>query len=298
MKNNIVISAYDFLAVADKKELFVEAGQRLQIQEEKPISIYPCGQQKSMAFILDFQAQQNSNFYYVIDNNDDRIFYLTNGAYCQNFIIATQNINGNDCKFELGEKEMTISYLQFKKVLHLQNAFEKYQTGIMGDNVYILLTSTYKQDLILFNTISGKVEILSGDRIQITSANILLSKTLDNIARHIVEEEYIITNQGLVKKSQAINYANGRPIIVTASQVVPYAFLQALQVGDISLASSYLDISMRRKIDDEHLKEYFGEIQSFYAVDLQTYFVKTRDSKDIYKFTIIDNKICEIDNIQ
>jgi len=125
-----------------------------------------------------------------------------------------------------------------------------------------------------------------------------LSKTLDNIARHIVEEEYIITNQGLVKKSQAINYANGRPIIVTAKEVIPYAFLQALQVGDISLASSYLDISMRRKIDDEHLKEYFGEIQSFYAIDLQTYFVKTRDSKDIYKFTLIDNKICEIDNIQ
>lgn len=297
MKKNVVISSYDFLAIAGKKEYFIEAGQRLELEETSQLSIYPCTHQRAMAFILNLNQERDSNFYNVINCKDEKIYYLSNGAFCKNYIIATQTINGNDCRFELGENQVIINYLQHKKVLTLSNNFQKYQTGIMGDCVYLLLTSTSQQDLILFNSSTARVDLLSGDRIRITSANILLSKSIDNIARHIIEEEYIITNDGLVKNSQAINYASGRPIIVTASQVIPYAFLEAIQVGDISLASSYLDVSMQRKIDDEHLKEYFGEIQKFYPLDLNTYIVKTREGSELYKFIIEDGKICEIENI-
>ena len=128
MKKNVVISCYDFLAVDGKSEIFVEAGQRLELLENSSLSIYPCGQGKSMAFILDLSKDIDTKLYNVINNNDDKIFYLTNGAYCQNFIIATQNINGNDCRFELGENQVTIKYLQYKKVLTLENSFQKYQT--------------------------------------------------------------------------------------------------------------------------------------------------------------------------
>ena len=104
----------------------------------------------------------------------------------------------------------------------------------------------------------------------------------------------MVTADGIVKRASQIDYSGGRPIVCTVPETVPYAFLEAIQVGDYSLASSYLTLAMKREVDEEHLAEFFGEILYFYPIDLTHYAVKTKQEKRVFEFTLRDNKIEEI----
>ena len=296
MKSYKIISPYDFLAISQNNQTFVEAGQVLEMQESTLLSIYPTNAKNKIAFTLNPSTDNDSNFFLSVVSDDQKYFYLTQGMSLENFAVSTLSINNNECKFEIGQDKLTISYSQYKKVLVLQKKFDKYQVGSMANFAYILFTSKEEQNLILFDTKSGQIKMLSGDQIKLTTSSILLNKNLDNIARHILEEEYLVTNDGLVKKTNSLQYQNGRAVIATSAQVIPYAFLEALSLEDLELAKSYLDLSMRRQVDDEHLKEYFGKITAFYPISTNTYLVKTNEGKKIYKFILADNKISEIEN--
>lgn len=294
MKNYKIISPYDYLAIIDNKEVFVEQGQTLEFENNTSLSIYPC-KENSTAFSFNLENSQDCDFFSTSKLDDNKIFYFEDGNICKNYFISTLTIDDHECKFEIGEEKIVITYLNYKKELHLSNKFDKYQVGSMSSSAYILLTSKESQTLFIFDCKRGKINLLQGDQIKINSTNILSTKNLDNIARHTIEEEYLVTDDGLIRKTKNINYQNGRPITVTTPQVVPYAFLEALSLGDLELASSYLDLSMRRQIDNEHLKEYFGEILSFSPITTSQYLVVTRNEKRIFNFVLTENKITEIE---
>ena len=109
-----------------------------------------------------------------------------------------------------------------------------------------------------------------------------------------MHEEYNVTAQGIILNSKQIDYQNGRPVLCSAPQIVPYAFLQAIEVGDFDLASSYLDVPMRRRVDKEHLESFFGKIKNFLQID-NDIFAVFGNEKSLFKFT--ENKISEIDKI-
>ncbi len=299
MKKYRLLSNYDCLVIENNKEIFLAKGQILEFDSAENLSIYPTSSNKNnIPFKLNLSNNSDSDRYIVAENNNIRTFYLLQGFICENFIISTLEIANDICKFEIGETSLSLTYKHYKKNIQLPGEFSSFKTGILSNCCYCLLTSQKKETLIIFNTKTGKTDLLIGDEINITNNNILVRKNFENIAKHTQESEYVVTTDELTLKSQNISYQNGRPIISTTAQTIPYAFLEAVQVEDYELAFSYLDLSMKRQIDKNHLKEYFGSIKTFFALDTITYAVKNQTEKNIYKFTLTENKISEIDNIK
>lgn len=290
-----IIPAYECLVISGQEQIFLQEGEILEFDNPVLLSIYPTQNNRiNYAFNLNLASTSESVRYQVVQHDNQVDYFLTNGISCENFIIVPVTINDNICKLELSENRVTIKYKQHKKKINLASKFTKYKTGILSNCVYCLLTCTAKENLIIFDTISGKVTSLNGDEIKINTNNIVLTENIDNVARHVIQTEYVITAEGLTETSKQISYQAGRPVIVTIPQTMPYAFLEAISVQDTELAFSYLDISMKRKVDSQHLLAYFGQIQNFHAIDTKTYLVNTTESKKIYKFITNDNKITEI----
>lgn len=290
-----IIPAYECLIINGQNQIFLQEGEILELDSPELLSIYPTQNNRiNYAFNINLANANDSVRYQKIEHNDIVDYFLTNGISCENYIIVPVMLNDKVCKFELSESAITIKYNQTKKKINLSSKYTKYKTGILSNCSYCLLTCSAKENLIIFDSLSNTVTSLSGDQIKINSNNIVVSQSLDNIARHTIQTEYIVTNDGLTQTTKQIGYQAGRPVVVTVPETMPFAFLEAMSLQDTELAQSYLDISMKRKVDSEHLKAYFGEILSFHAIDIQTYLVKNKTDKKIYKFVMNENKITEI----
>ena len=294
MKSIKIISSYDCVVVCGQEQKFIEKGQIIVLDRDDIISIYPT--QKGISFCLNTKDDKDCQFFKIIDAPSCKIFYLESGVLCENYMISTLSIMGNPCKVELGNKNINIEYLQFKKNIELPFKFDSYKMGAISSYVYVLLTNESCQNLILFDSENGKIENYYGDEIKIFGNRFTIAKNLDNIARHVLHEEYNVTAQGIILNSKQIDYQNGRPVLCSAPQIVPYAFLQAIEVGDFDLASSYLDVPMRRRVDKEHLESFFGKIKNFLQID-NDIFAVFGNEKSLFKFTLTENKISEIDKI-
>lgn len=293
-----ITASYDCLITSKEQQLFVKEGQSVYCKDNEILSIYPTGKTKQkVSFCLDTSHATDTQFFKVATLNEKKVFFLTNGQICESRQISILKIDQQPCKIEIGKNLIEIEYGHNKKIVSLSESYNKYNVGVLSTNAYILLTNENKQELLFYSTKNNEVEAIEGDEIKISSNLITLTKNLENIARHIIQQEYLATEEGLIKKDSHIDYHNGRPIICTVPQTVPYAFLQAMEVGDLQLASSYLDLPLRRRIDQQHLQQYFGQIQQFFHIEKEKYLVLSLNEKQIYNFCLNDNKISEIEKI-
>lgn len=295
MKSIKIIPSYNCIVVGQDGQLYLEQGQVLSLPRDQILSIYPTEKSENLAFRLDTSTNDSTCFFDALSFEEQKIFVLLDGNLCQNFQVHKLNINGEVCTVEVGQKQATIKYLQTKKTISLPMRYSSYKVAAQGGYVYILLTDRLKQDLLLFNTSSARLSHISGSQISINGNKVFVTSELENISRHIVSEEYLLDDE-LKLLDKSISYQS-RQITVQAKEVVPYAFLQALQVGDGPLASGYLDLPLRRQIDNPHLLSFFGDITAFFALDKQTYYVKAQSQSGIFKFLMQDNKISEIEKL-
>lgn len=85
-------------------------------------------------------------------------------------------------------------------------------------------------------------------------------------------------------------------------ELIPYAFFEALQVGDINKCREYMSDELNQAIDDEHLKAYFGDFvevrQNVYG-DLNSVLLIYKEGDNyiskVCSLTLIANKIDNID---
>ena len=298
MKKYNLTPSYDCLILGSDKQVFLQEGQTASFEHPEILSIYPTQNSRTnYAFTLDLNSKQDSQFYKVQDFEEQTYFFLSNAMTCKSYVCFALQLDDDACHMELGENSLEIKYKQFVKKLALAEKFSSYKTGVISKCCYCLLTSKERQNLVIFDTSTGKVQNLVGDDIKINVNNIIFTQTLDNFAIHTLQKEFILTADGLTKKRQLISYQNGRAIVATIPQTVPYAFMEAIACEDFELAFSYLDNDLKHKLDIEHLQRYFGQVINFNALNTTTYLVITKTGKKTISFSLNENKIEEIGEI-
>ena len=129
-----------------------------------------------------------------------------------------------------------------------------------------------------------------------------LTKCFD-INKHAKVNVYEVQNGKLYKKEDYLVLLNED--IKIATELVPYAFFEAILVGDINKAREFMTQELNQAIDDAHLKAYFGDFkqvrQNIYTQDLSSVLLLYRDGNNytskICKLLMLDNKIDNIDII-
>ena len=96
-----------------------------------------------------------------------------------------------------------------------------------------------------------------------------------------------------------IVYINGKPETTDSFLLIPYAFLDAIKVGNYNLARTYLSHNLSTA-SDSHLESYFGKIEEIFldSYNLENfkipYVIKNEIGFEFVDFIVEENKIIEI----
>ncbi len=300
--------------------------------KEDTLSVEVCGNQEIFAKIFPISLNDFVSIPYAV-----KITVQGDSIFCESPHVEITNYY--DTHFEINLKPLCV--LAHKKQILIDNIkLKNMQIAIFDNGQYNLEITTktkiykftlsekiidykfeeYTQNETEFLILEGKTTkkqcfllVLSSffcnleivcDYYERTKTSITTLTYQKDIAKHGVVQKYELQENHFVLKDEYTVFVDQTPHITKDSKVVPWAFAEAVNIGDIKLARSYLDNSLNAMLDDEHLVSFFGDYSEIkwnrYANSPNTlcfiYGEKNKRAKT-FQFEVKDNKICNITNL-
>ncbi len=215
-----------------------------------------------------------------------------------------QTYNGHSLKCILysGLPSHIVIFGETKPFVYDTNFFiQNLQTKVLGNYLVLQAECAEQTYVLILDQQLSIVEEKLFDDLQIN--DLLLKGYLNqrDMAKHGIIAELDFSKNPYAYNTQAV-YINNKPNIIKNDMLVPYAFLEALQINNYKLANQYLSQELSTKLKVEHLKSFFGDFvdicQNRYCDnDCQIaliYPVKHGNMAKLFKFDIKNNKINNI----
>lgn len=216
---------------------------------------------------------KDENFTTLIDKKYDNIYIsVKNSNYTYLNITNLQNhITRTLPKF-------TNCKCEFESIIYVYGTLQNKQN-------YILIYDQNNDKIIFEDT----VYIIEKDK-----SVIRLMKNTYNLAHHGIVYEYDKKTHNIVNYPI---YIDTNPQRTSIKEIVPYAFLESVKIKDFNLARSYLNDTF---VTNNNMESYFSDIDETYINPYSNEIEYTITSKGIcktYRFTLIENKIQDIEQI-
>jgi len=180
---------------------------------------------------------------------------------------------------------------------------QKFELYIENETHFLILegkTVQNKSYLLVFSNFICNLEIVA-DGIERTKKEITVLNYQKDIAQHGVVQKYTLDKTHFILSDEYTVFLDAKPHKPTDSKIVPWAFVEALNIGDTPLARSFLENGLNQTLDDEHLNTFFGDYTEIkwnkYTNEPNTlcfiYEGNPRITKT-FRFEIINNKISNI----
>ncbi len=151
-------------------------------------------------------------------------------------------IIGDECTF-CHEVDFELSNL----CLDSQNGYLIIQATSQDKSYLLILDNSFSvQEEKLFDMLELKDQLLKG----------YLEQT--DMAKHGVIIQYDFATTPYTTNHQTV-YVNNQPDLVSSPLLIPYAFLEAVQIKNYKLAHHYLSRELSHKLKNQHLDNFFGE---------------------------------------
>lgn len=142
----------------------------------------------------------------------------------------------------------------------------------------------------------------SADELEDQEEKLKLLVKINDIAKHAK----VITLNYQQPQAEQPHYVYLKDSAVTtqSKQLLPFAFLEAIKVGNHKLAKEYLSPELKEKTTKQHLTNYFNNLTEIYynthftAQPKVNYTVFCNNKYKNYNFEIVNNKIADIDEVQ
>ena len=225
----------------------------------------------------------NKNFETPIGKLDVRVF---NNEYIGG-VSQIQVVKNNEMLIDFQASSL-ISNVNIQSQ-YVSNEYFIFVSGLVQDYEYLLAISVNEIAVISLELIAHQVEIHE-DCIK------TLSKCFD-IHKHGKVNVYKVKNGKFYKDEDYLVVMNENVSI--QPDLIPYAFFEALKVGDIKKCREYLTSELNDSVDDEHLKSYFGDFeevrQNVYTNDSSSVILVYRNDDNyiskICKLSMLGNNI-------
>ena len=165
-------------------------------------------------------------------------------------------------------------------------------------------TYTNKDNILITNSNLNLIFDSIADKIEIEDNHIITLQRVNDIAMHGVVNEYQLQNEQVTHLKEYTVYTQNTPISPANTFAIPYALLEAIAIGNFSLARSYLHPSLSATLQDEHLERYFDNfIEATPAFNhplnvlALVYPGNPRFVKN-FLFDIADNRVLNIDSVE
>ena len=175
-------------------------------------------------------------------------------------------------------------------VLPLNNGFVACKLFGAQQDACLILNNNFVEVDFAFNSI-----------IEPTENGYKILTTVNDIARHGVVKNFVITNTATLHDEYSV-YLKGRPIMPSNQNVVPLCFAQCIKAKDYVLAKSFLSEDLKAVAKPEHLANFFGDFVNVYTDifngDINTLCFEYQQNKNYYikkyNFKLNSQKIVNI----
>lgn len=186
-------------------------------------------------------------------------------------------------------QKITINY--YIKEPKFINYLQYYALTGKTDNLdYVLIFDSYGN--ILFEEAQNIIEL--------NKENITTLQKIKDIANHGYVSKYKI-NDGIVHTLEQYSvYLDERPHIAPNNMIVALAFLEAINIKNLSLARSYLCDELSSTLTDNQLTDFFGgytEFEPNFLNNADNSLLLTYSNNLVKKYKIIVNKNGKIEDI-
>lgn len=174
---------------------------------------------------------------------------------------------------------------------------------IENDTAFLIVegkTAENKSFLLVFANFFCNLEIIA-DCIEHSKKEITALSYQKDIAKHGVVQKYILDKTHFILSDEFTVYLDEKPHMPVDAKVIPWAFAEAVNIGDIKLARTFLETSLNKILNDEHLQTFFGDYCEIkwnrYTNEEDTLcFIYQGQPRKVkhFKFEIVNNKIHNI----
>lgn len=292
MKKYILRSNFDCLIKNEENEKLLDSNAQIIFEKPETVLVYPLQCNKfSLPFVLDLTQSSDTENYKVIKYEDNILFYLNSPYSIKNEIIEEISCGDKTCEIGICQTEISFKVSNIKKTIPI---LEKYKTyHIQSQKSFVILSLTGVLDSVyMFNVKTHSLSFLQGEKVEILDNKIFVTKPANDIVGHQIYDTYVIEDDKLNKLA---NKFKSDPQKSLKNSLIPLAFIEAIKIEDYLLAMEYLEEKIRKETTPDHLKKYFGQILNFIPIEENLIAVTNPVDTKIYKFTVLDNKIKEIE---
>ena len=167
---------------------------------------------------------------------------------CQTFIVEGQQ----DLLFSFSLPQVLTGYEITEQTIQTTPLVKL--TGKTEDGKQYLLVVGYVN-----NGYEHLIDILS-DKIEFSDQGELSSLELvSDIAGHGYVEKYTFDGSSFTLQDNYTVYMDSEPHLTLTPHLMPYAFMEALNVNNLKLARHYLSSELSSALSDQHLRTFFGD---------------------------------------
>lgn len=276
---------YECLVKNKEDEILLSPYETLEFGEEDKLFIYPLNKPRDfLPFTVNGKNLKNCPYYKFISFEDDTLVCLSNQTNCENYSISKIRIQGQELEFQVGESKLIVTYKDWRKIITLDEEFNKYVTGHKNDIAYVKFSTLDNDTLYAFNIKTGKARQFKGREIVINNDGF-------EVKNHDIMKKYTIGTQGL--KSQ--HEDSLEKDYTLKPEKAGCLFLEHIKSQNYQNALNLCSQSLQEKISKDTLKDFFSGVLDYYYISPTTYALQTNKSLKICKFTLYGSQIDDID---
>ena len=293
MKIYKIRSDYDCLVKSKDSDIILDSNSQIVFDTPEQVLVYPLSLDAlTFPFVIDLASEKKSPFFQRFNLKDCDLIYIFSRTYIKNEIIENLTLNQNECQVFVSQSSITFQTKKYRKTFCLSENFENYNIETKDDLVLLKLTGKAEY-LWAFNADTGSLNYLQGEKIEKIDNNIFVTNSLNKISYHSIYQTYEISNNQILKKSENLK-SNFEDSIIRNPNLIPFAFLEAVEIEDLNLARRYLCEKLAKEASNEHLQKFFGRFTKIMPLDDGKIGLVEKEKLKIITFTIKDNQIIDI----
>ncbi len=304
MKKILITSNFDYVVQFGSDTFFVNNKQYIEILDNEKLLLtflaYPINTQKNnLPYAVNLDLKKENKPSYV------NVYKLKDRYEIELLPYSVPSVTPLCSFYQNVMKEMYRVVCYFDRVqvaskrgeYVYENVGYNHSCSVCKHLIYILSGNSDTKSLIIFNTKNNTFTEINGEKIEIKE-NTIKSLSRTNIQKHQVLTTYNIDNDITVSSVEYFCKTNSLKL-ATQNELVPYMFFESIKTKDYVSAKKYLTESFSQKLNIKMLSLFFGDIQyvRLYTLKPLVYTVYNIDNAKDYKISMINDAICEIEEI-
>lgn len=276
-------SAYPCAIKTDHDFVEINENDTLELENEKIIFVYP--QNKLSSFYINLQNLQENSRFSVINHNKKTVIFLEKEKsinFCQK---ETLFFGGNQCEICVAGNYVSFETKSKKVDTQFFPICKKYRIFKIKNFACLEL----EKDFFAYDMAKNHLSHFSGDKISFENDKLSVTKNFHDSMQRQKNSTYIFEDD-IKLQEEAFSLSQNKQI----DELVPFQMLESVKAKDYVKAIENLAENLKNDINEENIKDFFGNITEFLPLSTTEFITICGNKKNYVTFSLQNKKIDDI----